>query len=285
MYNPNREDAELNYCESDEYGNNRRVVKRPSDLQFKENNRRDEGEDMLLNQIDEFRAKAQKIQFLIRSKEKKVKDLETLLREKEIKNIELQNILSKRHREADSVMGDLNDKFDKLIDAVNLHMLDIKKNISNDISGEDKNSLKQNILSKRHREADSVMGDLNDKFDKLIDAVNLHMLDIKKNISNDISGEDKNSLKQTKAIQYTLSSMNDEINGLKKDISDKVHTENVKLYRNIEDSLKSNDYSDRVLANYRMIRTLKKSMSVIILLSVFNFFGIAILILLRFGLI
>lgn len=232
MYNPNREDAELNYCESDEYGNNRRVVKRPSDLQFKENNRRDEGEDMLLNQIDEFRAKAQKIQFLIRSKEKKVKDLETLLREKEIKNIELKNILSKRHREADSVMGDLNDKFDKLIDAVNLHMLDIKKNIS-----------------------------------------------------NDISGEDKNSLKQTKAIQYTLSSMNDEINGLKKDISDKVHTENVKLYRNIEDSLKSNDYSDRVLANYRMIRTLKKSMSVIILLSVFNFFGIAILILLRFGLI
>ena len=85
--------------------------------------------------------------------------------------------------------------------------------------------------------------------------------------------------------RYTLSSMNDEINGLKKDISDKVHSENVKLYRNIEDSLKSNDYSDRVLANYRMIRTLNKSMLVIILLSVFNFFGLAILILLRFGLI
>ena len=68
----------------------------------------DNGEDMLLEQIDAFRDKAKQLQNLISAKERKVKELEALVRAKEEKNqalreqnVRLQEELNKKKAKAD----------------------------------------------------------------------------------------------------------------------------------------------------------------------------------------
>jgi len=58
----------------------------------------DNGEDLLLAQIDAFREKATQLQQLIAQKERKAAELEALVREKEAINVKLQEELSRKQQ-------------------------------------------------------------------------------------------------------------------------------------------------------------------------------------------
>ncbi|MDD6351292.1 MAG: hypothetical protein PUG16_02680 [Lachnospiraceae bacterium] len=159
---------------------------------------KDSGEDELLKQIDAFRDKAMQLTKLIGVRERKVKELEALVRAKEAKNQELQ----------------------------------------------DQNQELQDSLVKKQQEADSLVLDVNRKVDEMMSQVNETMGSIEERISSQVAGNEENAAQQTQAVQDSLSgvkenltSVSEGLGSIKDELSEKVHSENVKVYRNIQDLL------------------------------------------------
>ncbi len=191
------------------------------------------GEDLLLVQIDAFRDKALKLQSLINAREKRVKELEALVRTKEAKNLELQQTLYKKQREADSLVTDVNMRVDGLIGEV--------------------------------REA---------------------MKNIEGKLQTQVENNENSSVKQTMAVQDTLNSMNEGLTGLKSEISDKVHSENVKVYRNIQDLLTEKDRTDEATEVINEgFKGVKAQNTFLVLMSILNLGALVVAILLQLGII
>ena len=153
------------------------------------NNKVEASEDLLLQQIDAFREKAQTIQTLIKEKEARVGELEQLLRDKEIQNAEMQNKLELLEQE----------------------------------------------LEKKHQEADGLVTTVETQVDRVLQELRVEMSGLQEKLED---------AAQTKEIQDTLASVSESVEGIKTDLYDKVHNENVKVYRNIQDLLKERDEQD-----------------------------------------
>ena len=142
-------------------------------------------EDQLLLQIDQFRDKAMQLTKLINNRERRVKELEALVRAKEEKNKELQITLQKKQEEADSLVLDVNNKVDNIMEQVK-----------------------------------ATMGNLEQK------------------IVDQASSSEEKVQEQQAAVKETMDSMTAGLGTIKDELSEKVHSENVKVYRNIQDLLK-----------------------------------------------
>ena len=71
-----------------------------------------ENEDLLINQIDEFREKAKQLQVLLEAKESKAAELQSLVDERAGKAQELEHILTERQEEADKIVTEFGRKVD-----------------------------------------------------------------------------------------------------------------------------------------------------------------------------
>lgn len=100
-------------------------------------------EDYLLNQIDEFRERAQKLQDLLLSKESKAEELQTIVDERESKARELQSILEERQRKADGITAEMNKQIDNLIEKVTAKLTEIEASMSEDFANGQKVSEEQ----------------------------------------------------------------------------------------------------------------------------------------------
>ena len=125
-------------------------------------------EDFLLNQIDEFREKAQRLQDLLLSKESKVEELQTIVDEKEGKAKQLQNILDERQKQADVITDEMNQQIDKLIEKVTAKMSDIEASLSQNIADSQKVSEEHTLQMKESLEAlvgqlETLKADLSEK--------------------------------------------------------------------------------------------------------------------------
>ncbi|MCR4782161.1 MAG: hypothetical protein K5851_05435, partial [Lachnospiraceae bacterium] len=151
---------------------------------------------------------------------------------------------------------------------------------------EEKNRELQDILLKKQREADSLVNDVNGRVDDLILEVREAMSSIEGKVQNQVKNNENNSMKQTMAVQDTLSSMNEGLTKLKGDISEKVHSENVKVYRNIQDLLSEKDKNceaeEKIENGFKGTRSQN---TFLILLSFLNLGALVVLILLQLGLI
>lgn len=127
-------------------------------------------DDVLFQQIDAFRQKAEDIQSLIKEREDRVSDLEEQLRQKEEENKETQDKLAQ---------------------------------------------LKEEILQKQ-QEADSIVANVETQVDRAL-------------------GE----------LKQPLDTMSESVEGMKESLYEKVHDENVRVYRNIQDLLKERDEADK----------------------------------------
>ena len=82
----------------------------------------DNGEDLLIAQIDAFREKATQLQQLIAAKEHKAAELEALVKEKEAINVKLQEELSRKQEEADTLVADVETQVDRMMQVVKNNM-------------------------------------------------------------------------------------------------------------------------------------------------------------------
>ena len=163
-----------------------------------------EKEDFLLSQIDEFREKAKQLQELIAAKETKAQELQSVVNEREGKAKEWQSILTERQVEADKIVTEFTEKVDGLADCVTKKMTEIEASISEQIAANKKLSEEQLATNKQFLEEQAI-------------------------------ANKKLSEGQIAEVKALLENATTQLESIKTDLSEKVHSENVKCYRNIQD--------------------------------------------------
>lgn len=192
-------------------------------------------EDLLLNQIDEFREKAQQLQDLLLSKESKAVELQNIVDEREGKAKELEYILSERQRKADGITEEMTKQIDTLI------------------------------------------GKVSAKMDEIGTSIN-------ETVGKELSDNRELNEKQITELKELLASITPQLETIKTELSEKVHTENVKCYRNISDLFKSmEDKLDKVNDVEQKVNSVQKCTIAIIILTVINMLGLTALALYELG--
>ncbi|MBR3769446.1 MAG: hypothetical protein IKL06_02825 [Lachnospiraceae bacterium] len=200
--------------------------KRTADLESQERIREKVAkEDFLLRQIDEFRDKAKQLQDLLISKETKVQELQVLVSEREGKAEELAHILNQRQEQADLIMKDFNKKVDELSEKVTNKMTDIEASISNQVADVKRTSMEQLEANRKLNEEQIAA---NKKLSEEQLATNKQFLE-EQAIANK-----KLSEGQIAEVKQLLDNTTAQLESIKTDLSEKVHSENVKCYRNIQ---------------------------------------------------
>lgn len=232
-------------------------------------------EDFLLRQIDEFRDKAKQLQDLLVSKESKVQELQSLVNEREGKAQELAHILTERQEQADLIMKDFNKKVDELSDKLTNKMSDIEESISKQVSEVKSTSMEQ-LESNRKLSEEQIAA--NKKLSEEQLATNKQFLE-EQAIANK-----KLSEGQIAEVKQLLDNATTQLETIKTDLSEKVHSENVKCYRNIQDLFNEFD------AKIEKIDTMEKTMEsvrgyakCITWFSIINFVVLAAFILFSLG--
>ena len=212
-----------------------------------------EKEDYLLAQIDEFRAKAQQLQNLLITKESKVQELQEIVDEREIKAKELEYILDERQKKADGITEEVTKQIDSLIDKVSEKMEAIGASLGKELQDG------QRINERQLEELKNTLGDLNGQ-----------QLEEIKGALGSLSEQ------QAEELKNALSELNAQLEVVKSDLSDKVHSENVQCYRNLADILKSVESKlDKANEIEKKITSVHKCTVAIVVLSVINMIGLA----------
>ncbi len=211
----------------------------------------DKTEDALLQQIDAFRDKAVRLSGLIDANQKKVVSLETEVRKKEnqISDKEkriaaLQDELVKKQQEADSLVTTVESQVDRMLSSVKKEVAGLGGGLSSQISRENK------------EESAKIAG--------VMDKVNSSVTEIKDYLAK--ASEDK-SLQE-----------------MKEELSEKIHSENVKVYRNISDTMKEMDHSEQLdISIDEKYHSLKGRFGVLLIVAILNLGISAVLILMKIG--
>ncbi len=186
-----------------------------------------ESDDSFLAQIDEFRARAQKLQQMMANRESRAQKLQEIVDEREDKAEELQLILDERQEQVDGISA---------------------------------------VVAKQ--------------IDALSEQVQARLDAIEKAVSVERADTPKTDTETTEQMKETLGQVSVQIESLKSDLSDKIHTESVKSYRNTQDVLKDLDEKLDQLEDVEVdVRTLHGYSKVIIGLIAANFVGIVIAVL------
>ncbi|MBQ1916642.1 MAG: hypothetical protein II177_04095 [Lachnospiraceae bacterium] len=208
----------------------------------------DYGSDALLVQIDAFRDKAVKLSGLIGAKQKKVVALEALVKEREADIADkeeqiaaLQSELDSKQKEADALVTTVETQVDRMLTSVKADLSDLNQNISDKISEENQAGA--------------------DKLETLLNTVNTSVGEIKETLANSSEGISLEDVKQ--------------------ELSEKIHSENVKVFRNIQDTMKEMDHSEEQEISFEEKYQAMKSRFIGILVVLIVNFGVSIVILLH----
>lgn len=208
----------------------------------------DYGSDALLVQIDAFRDKAVKLSGLIGAKQKKVVALEALVKEREADIADkeeqiaaLQSELDSKQKEADALVTTVETQVDRMLTSVKADLSDLNQNISAKISEENQAGA--------------------DKLETLLNTVNTSVGEIKETLANSSEGISLEDVKQ--------------------ELSEKIHSENVKVFRNIQDTMKEMDHSEEQEISFEEKYQAMKSRFIGILVVLIVNFGVSIVILLH----
>lgn len=219
-------------------------------------------DDYLLAQIDEFRAKAQQLQNLLLSKESKVAELQTIVDEREGKAKELEDILNERQKQAEGVTAAMTKQIDSLVENITSKMEEISSNIASSVNG----SLEAST---------SVVGRELESVSKSLENVTGEMVD-----SRQLSERQIAELSEIKDLVGNMPSLDE----TKTEILDKIHSENVKCYRNTSDLVKGlEDKLDKMNELDLKLASAQKSMNILTVLSGVTIVGLIVVALAAFG--
>ncbi len=213
-------------------------------------------DNFLLNQIDEFREKAKKLQEMIQTKENKAKELQKILIDKEDKAEELQKILDERQDKADGITDEIAKRLKVMEEEISERMSDIEIIVDRQLK---ENSIELEKLKTELKESIEVS---NDNVAEIMDA----------KLDEKITGNEIEEIveEQAEAVKAT--------------VSEKIHTEGVKLYRNTQDLFKEMDsHVEEISIATNNISSLKGAVRGIMAFTLLNFAGMAFTILYTLG--
>lgn len=146
----------------------------------------------------------------------------------------------------------------------------------------------EDILNERQRKADGITAEVAKQIDDLIQKVTAKMDEIGISIGKDVREGQKLSAEQMEELKETFSTVNAQLETLKGELSEKVHTENVKCYRNISDLFKDMDEKVELIQNVeqnveKKVESVHKCTIALIVLTVINMLGLIAVVLMELG--
>ena len=245
-------------------------------------------DDFLLAQIDEFREKAKRLQEMLNTKESKAEELSSIVEEREAKAEELQQILDERQEKADGITAQVAKQIDVLIASVHEKMAEIETsmnanmdNLGRSVSGD---------MDNLGRSMSSQIGNLGQSLGSEISGIGQHLdfgdtLEQTRRITEEGTAAVTSAVNEANAhMLQSLGELNDQLVAIKAELSDKVHTENVKCFRNIQDLFKvMGDKVDTVSELEKQVNTTKTFAMISSILAIINTFGFVAIAMYIFG--
>lgn len=144
------------------------------------------------------------------------------------------------------------------------------------------------ILNERQRKADGITAEVSKQIDALIEKVTAKMDEIGVTIEKEVADGQKITAEQMEELKETLASVNAQLETIKGELSEKVHTENVKCFRNISDLFKGMDEKVDAIQNAEIavekkVKAVHKCTIALIVLTIFNMLGVVAVILMELG--
>ncbi|MEG0805405.1 MAG: hypothetical protein RR364_01235 [Lachnospiraceae bacterium] len=92
----------------------------------------------------------------------------------------------------------------------------------------------ETVLESRQEEADGIMGDVKKQIDSMVVTINKETERLGETVSQGVSTGIQECIEKIDEMKNTLDELNENLTGTKRDISEKIHSENVKCYRNMQ---------------------------------------------------
>ncbi len=151
---------------------------------------------------------------------------------------------------------------------------------------EERNSQLQEELAKKQAEADGIAADVETQVDRMMQTLRGSVDDLEERIQQQVADNQEKAAVQTQAVKDTLEDMTSGLDAIKGELSEKVHSENVLQYRNIQDLLKELDNREEAAKkSEEEFSVVKKRITMVTVVSVINVIAVVTLILATFGII
>lgn len=146
----------------------------------------------------------------------------------------------------------------------------------------------EDILNERQRKADGITAEVSKQIDALIEKVAAKMDEIGESIEKEVSDGQKLTAEQMEELKETLAAVNEQLETIKGELSEKVHTENVKCFRNIADLFKGMDEKVDSIQKAeevvdKKVKSVHKCTIALIVLTIINMLGVTAVILMELG--
>lgn len=222
-------------------------------------------------QMDSFKDKARQLQEIINDKQERVEDLERTLADLDKENQKLQDALEKSRQETGDYAVDIDEQVNRLSELLGKDMGDMEQRISDRIAelpsqmpGEmqeitfDTDALNQSI-ERQSQQMEKLFSSISDKLEAIINTQKSASNQSFDEVFSDQKSFLSNSmLTQEKKLSESLNGMSRQLDGMKDEISEKIHSEDVKVYRNLQDFIQEQDNSEdeekKLLKRYKSLR-------------------------------
>ncbi len=129
----------------------------------------------------------------------------------------------------------------------------------------------QEELARKQVEADGIVADVETQVDRMMKTLRTNMDHLEKRMEDQIASNQEHAAEQTKHVKETLEEMTTGLDAIKTDLSEKVHSESVLQYRNIQDLMNEMDHSEEEsAANEKKFAGLRKRTTFITVVTIFN---------------
>ena len=228
-----------------------------SERRERDTRERDLYEDSFQVQMDSFRDKTRQLQEIINDKQDRVDYLERTLADMDDKNRQLQSELDRSRQETGGYAADIEEQVNRLSEILGKDMDGLEQRISDRISelpaqmpGEmqeitiDTDALNESLDNQAKRMED-IFTSISEKLEVIIDRQREAAGQSFDEVFSDQKSFLSNSmLTQEKKLAESFNSVSRQLDGMKDEISEKIHSEDVKVYRNLQDFIQEQDHSE-----------------------------------------
>lgn len=222
-------------------------------------------------QMDSFKDKARQLQEIINDKQARVDDLERTVADLDRENQKLQDALERSRQETGDYAVDIDEQVNRLSELLGKDMGDMEQRISDRIAELpsqmpsemqeitfDTDALNQSI-ERQSQQMEKLFSSISDKLEAIINTQKSASNQSFDEVFSDQKSFLSNSmLTQEKKLSESLNGMSRQLDGMKDEISEKIHSEDVKVYRNLQDFIQEQDNSEdeekKLLKRYKSLR-------------------------------
>jgi DNA repair exonuclease SbcCD ATPase subunit len=113
---------------------------------------------------------------------------------------------------------------------------------------ERRNAQLQEELNEKQKEADGLVKDVQTQVDRAMKEIRQAVDEMEVRVSRQVSDNQQVAAAETRSLQNAVDELTNCLDKVKGELSEKVHTENVKQYRNIQDLLKEMDNQEEAIS-------------------------------------